>query len=113
MSTASSAPNPAPVTVTMVVGGPLATDSAIPGVTVNVLVADDVPPGPGTATGPVEAPAGTAAVSFDAETTVNTPAAPLNVTPVAPANPEPVIVTSAPIVPEAGLSELTTGTAAD
>jgi hypothetical protein len=112
MSTASSVPNPAPDTVTVVVGGPLTADSAMPGVTVNVFVVDAVPPGPVTATGPVEAPAGTVAVILDAESTVNSLAAVLNVTPVAPANPEPVIVTSAPIVPEAGLNELTTGTAA-
>ena len=59
MSTASSVSNPAPDTVTVVVGGPLTGDSAMPGVTVNVFVLDAVPPGPVTATGPVEAPTGT------------------------------------------------------
>ena len=112
MSTASSAPNPAPDTVTVVVGGPLTADSAMPGVTVDAFGLDAVPPGPVTATGPVEAPAGTVAVILDAELTVNLPAAAPNLTPVAPANPDPVIVTSAPIVPEAGLTELTTGAVA-
>ncbi len=52
------------------------------------------------------------AVISDAEATVNSLAAVPNVTLVAPANPDPLIVTSAPIVPEAGLNELTTGAAA-
>jgi hypothetical protein len=67
---------------------------------------------PVTATDPVEAPAGTVAVISEADPTLNALAAAPKLTPVTPANPEPVIVTSAPIVPEAGLTERTTGAAA-
>jgi hypothetical protein len=39
--------------------------------------------------------------------TLNSPATPPNLTPATPVNPEPLIVTSVPIVPETGLNELT------
>jgi hypothetical protein len=44
--------------------------------------------------------------------TLNWPAAPPNLTPATSSNPEPLIVTSVPIVPEAGLNELTARAAA-
>jgi hypothetical protein len=56
--------------------------------------------------------AGTVAVIFEAESTVNTDAAPPNFTTPAPVNPEPWTVTLVPIVPEVGLNELIVGAAA-
>ena len=62
-----------------------------------------VPSGVVTDSGPVEAPAGTVAVIFTAELTVNVDAGtPLNVTPVAPVNADPLIVTTLPTGPECG-----------
>jgi hypothetical protein len=84
----------------------------MPGVTVKFVALDDVPAGVVTAIGPVDANTGTVAVIFDAEFTVNWLATVLKITLVAPANPDPVIVTVAPIVPDAGLNELSTGAAA-
>jgi hypothetical protein len=52
------------------------------------------------------------AVILVSEFTVNAPAAPPNFTAVAPVNPDPVTVTLAPMVPEVGLNEETTGAAA-
>jgi hypothetical protein len=75
-----------------------------------VLVA--VRPGVVTTSGPVEADAGTVAVILVADLTVNWLAAPWKVTWVAPVNPDPVIVTVAPIVPDAGLKEPIVGAAA-
>jgi len=94
------------------VGGPVLRDRTSPGVTVNLALLVPVPPGVATATGPVEAVAGTVAVILVSEVTVNVLAAPPNVTAVAPVNPDPVTVTLAPTVPEAGLNEETTGAAA-
>ena len=112
MFTPSAAPNPAPETRTLLVGGPVLGDRARPGVTVNVAVLVPVPPGVVTEIGPVEAATGTAAVILVPEFTVNLLAAPLNSTAVAPAKPDPVTVTEVPIVPEAGLNEEMTGAAA-
>lgn len=56
--------------------------------------------------------AGTVAVIFEAESTVNTDGAPPNFTVPAPVNPEPWTVTLVPIVPEVGLNELIGGGAA-
>src|SRR5580698_8083410 len=112
MSTASSAANPAPATVTVMPGGPPGADSAMPGLTVNAPRLAAVPVRLVTVTGPVQAPAGTVAVISAEDFTLNWPAAPPNLTPATPANPEPLIVTSVPIVPEAGLNELTTRAAA-
>jgi hypothetical protein len=107
MSTASSAANPAPATITIVPGGPLSADSTMPGRTVNASRLAAVPPWPVMLTGPVEAPAGTVAVISAEDRTLNSPATPPNLTPATPVNPEPLIVTSVPIVPETGLNELT------
>jgi hypothetical protein len=112
MPTPSAAPNPAPETRTLLVGGPVPGDRARPGVTVNVPGLVPVPPGVVTEIGPVEAAAGTAAVILVPESTVNVLAAPLNITAVAPVNPDPFTVTAVPIVPEAGLKEEMTGAAA-
>jgi hypothetical protein len=84
----------------------------MPGVTMNGSGLDAVPPGPVTATGPVEAPAGTVAVISEEDPTLNSLVAAPKLTPVTPANPEPAIVTPAPIVPKVGLTKLTTGAAA-
>jgi hypothetical protein len=111
-STPSNAPNPAPKTLTLPVGGPVPRDRDRPGVTVNLAELLPVPPGAVTVIGPVEAAAGTSAVILVSEFTVNVPAAPLNFTAVAPVSPEPLTVTVVPIVPEAGLNEETTGAAA-
>jgi hypothetical protein len=56
--------------------------------------------------------AGTVAVIFEAESTVNTDGRPPNFTAPAPANPEPWTVTLVPIIPEVGLNELIVGGAA-
>jgi hypothetical protein len=111
MFTPSAAPNPAPETCTLLVGGPALGDRARPGVTVNVPGLVPVPPGAVTETGPVEAAAGTAAVILVSEFTVNLPAVPLNMTAVAPVKPDPFSVTEVPIVPVEGLKEEMTGAA--
>src|SRR6516164_7285677 len=94
------------------VGGPVLLDMTRPGLTVNFAVLVPVPPAVVTATGPVDAVAGTVAVILVSEFTVNMPAAPPNVTLLAPVNPDPVTVTLAPMVPEDGVNEETTGPAA-
>jgi hypothetical protein len=111
MVTLSAAPNPAPETRTLLMGGPVLGDRARPGVTVNVPVLVPVPPGVVTEIGPVEAATGTAAVILVSDLTVNVLAAPLNITAVAPVNPDPFTVTEVPIVPEEGLKEEMTGAA--
>lgn len=59
--------------------------------------------------GPVVAPAGTVAVIWVPEVTLNGAATPLNVTEVAPVNALPLIVTVVPALPEVGLNEVTAG----
>ena len=72
------------------------TAGAVP-VTVKEAVLVPVPAGVVTATGPVVAPAGTVAVIWVSEVTVNVAAVvPLNFTAVAPVKPLPVMVTEAP-----------------
>ena len=68
------------------------TAGAVP-VTVNEAVLVPVPAGVVTATGPVVAPAGTVAVIWVSEVTVNVAVVPLNFTAVAPVKPLPVMVT--------------------
>jgi len=69
-----------------------------------------VPPGVVTLISPDVAPNGAGTVIELSDTTVKPAAAvPLNVTDVAPVNPLPVIVTIAPIKPEAGANEVITG----
>ena len=68
--------------------------------TVNDAVLVPVPAAVVTATGPVVAPAGTVAVIWVPEVTVNDAAAvPLNFTAVAPVNPVPVMLTDVPAAP--------------
>jgi hypothetical protein len=113
MSTASNGPNPAPDTVTELVGGPLVTDSTMLGKTAKARLLVAFPPGVVAVIGPDDgAAAGTAAVILISDWTLNAAATPPNFTAVAPVKPEPVIVTLVPIVPEDGLNELTTGAAA-
>ena len=80
-----------------------------PAVTVNDAVLVPVPAAVVTATGPVVAPAGTVAVIWVPEVTVNVAAVPLNFTAVAPVNPVPVMLTDVPAAPEVGVNEETTG----
>src|SRR5580700_8577498 len=61
---------------------------------------ESVPLGVTTWTVPVVAPAGTVAMISEGEATVNTAAAPLNITLVAPARLVPRILTTAPTLPE-------------
>ncbi len=61
---------------------------------------------------PVLAAAGTVAVMAVSEVTVNTAAAPLNLTAEAPVKPEPVIATEVPTLPWVGVNALITGGAA-
>ena len=68
-----------------------------------------VPPGVATVTLPVVAPAGTVAVIWVLELTVNVAAVPLKLTLVAPVKPVPVITTEIPTVPLVGLSPAITG----
>ena len=77
--------------------------------TVNDAVLVPVPAGVVTATGPVVAPAGTVAVIWVSEVTVNVAVVPLNFTAVAPVKPLPVMVTGVPDGPEVGVNEKTTG----
>jgi hypothetical protein len=78
-------------------------------VTVNDAVLVPVPAGVVTAIGPVLAPAGTVAVTWVSELTVNVADMPLNFTAVAPVKPLPVTVTDVPAEPEVGVNEETTG----
>ncbi|GFE19792.1 hypothetical protein Sliba_02450 [Streptomyces nigrescens] len=73
-----------------------------------------VPPGAVTVTCTVPDPAGAVAVICEPDTTVNAADTPPNRTAVAPENPEPDNVTTVPpdAGPEAGLTELNTGTGA-
>ena len=84
------------------------TAGAVP-VTVNEAVLVPVPAGVVTATGPVVAPAGTVAVIWVSEVTVNVAVVPLNFTAVAPVKPLPVMVTEVPDGPEVGVNEETAG----
>ena len=70
-----------------------------------------VPPGVATVTLPLAAPAGTVAVIWVPEFTVNVAAAPLKLTAVAPVRLVPVITTLVPAEPLAGLSPLSVGPA--
>ena len=79
------------------------------GVTLNVSV-PPVPAGLVTWTGPVCAPAGTAALRELAVTLLGAALTPLNVTSVDPPRLEPLTVTRVPTGPELGASELTVGT---
>src|SRR6185312_13355671 len=81
-------------------------------VTVNDAVLAPVPAGVVTAIGPVAAPAGTVAVIWVAELTVNVAALPPKVTAVAPVKPLPVLVTDVPTGPEVGVNEETVGAGA-
>ena len=74
-STSSEAPNPAPETFTVEVGGPTVGESRSPGFTVKLVELFPVPPGVVTEIGPVEAEAGTVAVIFVSEFTVKVAAA--------------------------------------
>src|SRR4051812_18464416 len=62
-----------------------------------------------TEIGPAVAPAGTTAVIWAAESTVNVAFKPLNFTAVAPVKFAPLITTDDPTTPLAGLKELTIG----
>ena len=113
-SSASEAPKPAPETVTVEVGGPLAGESDTPGLTVNGLELVAVPPGVVTDTGPVDAAAGTVATIVLSECTERPAKAPLNRTVFgSERNPDPVIVTLVPIVPEAGEKDVIVGALAN
>jgi hypothetical protein len=80
--------------------------------TVKLATLVDVPPGVVTETGPVVAPAGTVAVIWALESTVNDVAVtPLNLTALAPVRLVPVITTVAPTAPLAGRKEATVGAA--
>jgi hypothetical protein len=87
----------------VVVGGPTDGDNERPGSTVKLVALVAVPADVVTEIGPVDAAAGTVALTFVAEFTVKVAFAPLNVTLFAPVNPEPVTVTLVPIVPDVGL----------
>jgi hypothetical protein len=78
-------------------------------VTVNDAGLAAVPDGVVREIGPVVAPAGTVAVIWLSEFTVNVAAAPLNVTEVAPVKPLPLMVTEDPGQPELGVNEETVG----
>jgi len=69
-------------------------------------------PGATTVILPVLAVAGTVAVIAVSEVTVNTAAAPLNLTAEAAVKPEPVIATEVPTLPWVGANPLITGAAA-
>ena len=80
--------------------------------TVNALLLAAVPPGAVTLIGPLVAAAGTVAVICVSLFTVYTvTAVPLNFTAVAPVNPLPVMDTTVPTVPLAGLKLLIAGAA--
>jgi len=103
-----------PVIVTVVPTGPLVgLNPLIVGVlsviTVKFEVNIAVPPGPVTEIGPVVVPASTVAVMEVAELTVNVAAVPLNLTAVTPVRLLPVIATTVPTGPEAGVKEARLG----
>jgi hypothetical protein len=96
-----------PRIVTVVPTGPLVGENdEIVGfaavVTVNLASLVSVPPGVVTEIRPVAAPAGTVAVIFVFELTVNEADVPANLTDVAPAKPLPLIVTVVPTGPLVG-----------
>jgi hypothetical protein len=103
-----------PSIVTEVPGAPLVgLNEVIFGLTVKFVELVAVPDGVVTVILPVVAPAGTAAVIFVAEFTVNDDAAvPLNFTAVAPERFAPLIVTAVPTGPLAGLNEPIVGAGA-
>src|SRR6266851_1072794 len=78
-------------------------------VTVNEDGLVPVPVGVVTAMGPVVAPAGTVALSWVSEATVNVAAVPLKVTTVAPVKPLPLTVTVDPTAPEDGETPVMAG----
>jgi len=78
-------------------------------VTLNDAALVAFPAGVVTKIGPVVAPAGTVAVIWLSEFTVNAAAEPLNVTEVAPLKALPAIVTAVPGQPELGVNQETVG----
>ena len=103
--------NPLPVMVTTVPTGPLiGLKPLIAGMTSKAVVLTPVPPVPVTEMEPLSAPAGTVAVIFVFESTVNEVAAtPPNSTAVAPVKPVPVTVTVVPTSPDVGEKLVTVG----
>jgi len=79
------------------------------GVTVNAVALVAVPPGAVTTIVPVDAPAGTVAVSDVSEATMNDAPVPPNFTLVVPVKLVPVIVTVMPTGPLAGLNDVIVG----
>ena len=115
--TAVAPENPAPLIVTEVPTGPLFGENEVivgpaPLVTVNCAVLVAKPSGVTTLIRPVVAPAGTTAVIFTSEPTVNVAGVPANFTLVAPLNPDPLIVTEVPTGPLVGENDEIAGTAA-
>jgi len=95
-----------PDTITVEPGGPVAGNTRTPGITVNRAWLRAVPARVVTVMRPAaDGMAGTVAVIFDADRTLYAAATPRNRTAVALVNPDPVIVTSAPAAPRAGLKE--------
>lgn len=93
----------APLIVTLAPAGPLVGEKlVIRGATTKFAALVAVPPAVVTLMGPVVALAGTVAVIWVLEFTVNVAAVPLNLTDVTPKKPEPVIVTGMPTAPLAG-----------
>src|SRR5882757_5662599 len=114
MSTGLLGWKPAPATVSAVRGWPTDCDTWLPTVAVKFFRLLPVPPLVLTEIAPVVIAAGAVAVIFVAELTVKPAAgAPLKLTLLAPVKPVPVIVTFAPIVPEAGEKLVTCGAAAN
>jgi hypothetical protein len=115
--TAVAPENPVPLIVTEVPTGPLFGENEVivgsaPLVTVNCAVLVAKPSGVTTLIRPVVAPAGTTAVIFTSESTVNVAGVPANFTLVAPVNPDPLIVTEVPTGPLVGENDEIAGTAA-
>ena len=108
------APNPDPSTVTVLVGGPTLLFIHTPSVTVNGLGLVAVPPGVVTVTEPDVANAGTPVVIVVLFFTLKLgpTLTPLNFTAVAPVKFVPVIVTSAPTGPLAGVNVVIVGAVA-
>ena len=115
--TAVAPENPVPLIVTEVPTGPLFGENEVivgpaPLVTVNCAGLVAKPSGVTTLIRPVVAPAGTTAVIFTSESTVNVAGVPANFTLVAPLNPDPLIVTEVPTGPLVGENDEIAGTAA-
>src|SRR3990172_9030438 len=112
--TAVAPVKPVPPIVTSAPTGPEAGENPLMeggGITVKLSELVAVPPGAATDTGAVIAPAGTVAVIWVFETTVNAAAFVVpNLTAVAPVKPEPLIVTEVPTGPEFGENPLIVGT---